>query len=178
MTSRPWIAAVLSCCATPLWADPMTQRGTQELAVHVSPDFEGAVGDMLDLEAAYGYFLRERFVLRGALDYTVLEDVAGEDSDYRSTQIAVSAEYLARRGSARLVPRLGLAIGWRNTHFGDLQEAALTYGPRLGLDYFVADNVAIGLGVSFDFAAADVFVNDFVVEDTDISSKVGLRLFF
>jgi hypothetical protein len=32
--------------------------------------------------------------------------------------------------------------------------------------------------VVYRFGAADVFVNDFVAEDTDLSSGIGLRVLF
>ena len=66
----------------------------------------------------------------------------------------------------------------RTTHFADYRESALTYGIRLGFDYFAADNVAIGLDAGFDLSGAEVFVNDFVPEDSDLSTSIGLRFLF
>jgi hypothetical protein len=54
----------------------------------------------------------------------------------------------------------------------------LVYGPRAGIEYFVADNVALALDITYEFAAADVFVNDFQAEDTDLTPALGLRFFF
>jgi hypothetical protein len=59
----------------------------------VSPDFEGAIGDMLLAQAGYAIFLRDRLAARGTLGYAVLEDVAGEDSDYRMQELGVAVEY-------------------------------------------------------------------------------------
>jgi outer membrane protein W len=157
-------------------AEPMTRKGSQELAVHVSPDFEGAVGDMIFAQAAYGRFVRDRFAARATLLYTVLEDVAGEDSDYRTSEIGLAGEYHFGRG--RFVPYVGLGVGWRSSQFGKVEESSLVYGPRAGIKYFVADNVAVDLEVTYKRAAADVFINDFVAEDNDLTPALGLRWFF
>jgi hypothetical protein len=175
-----WIAVaglVALGCAASASAQPRILKGNQELSVHVSPDFEGAVGDMIDVRAGYGLFVRDRLSLRGTLDYEGLEDVAGEDSDYRSAEIGAAAE-LHFGGAGRWVPYLGAGVGWRRTEFGPLDEAALVYGPRAGVQLFLADHVALDFEVVYRFGAADVFVNDFVAEDTDLSSGIGLRVLF
>jgi hypothetical protein len=159
-------------------AQPMLQKGVRELSVHVSPDFEGAVGDMLNARAGFGLFVRDRLSIRATLDYAVLEDVAGEDSDYRMSRFGFAGEYQLRGGGARLVPYVGLGVGWQSSHFGELEESALIYGPRGGLRYFLADNVSLDLEVTYHWAGADVFINDFVAEDTDVSSAIGLRVSF
>jgi opacity protein-like surface antigen len=168
------IAPLLTAAAG---AQPLLSRGTQALSLHVSPDFEGAVGDMLVLDASYGWFLRDRVALEATLDYTTLEDVAGEDSDYRTSAVGLAAEVHLPLGGS-LVPYAGFGIGWRRSHFGDAEESGLVYGPRAGLEYFLAENVALDLEIAYSMASADVFVNDFAAEDTDITSALGLRVHF
>jgi opacity protein-like surface antigen len=158
-------------------AQPMLQKGVRELSIHVSPDFEGAIGDMLDARAGFALFVRDGLSARAILAYAVLEDVAGEDSDYRMSQLTLAAEQHFRR-EARLVPYLGFGVGWRSSHFADLEESALVYGPRAGLKYFIADNVALDFEVTYELSPSKVFINDFVAEDTDISSGIGLRVLF
>ncbi len=158
-------------------AQPMIQKGVHELSVHVSPDFEGAVGDMLFAQAGYGLFLQDRLAVRGTVDYAVLEDVAGEDSDYRTSEFALGLEYHFDLGG-RLVPYLGAGVGWRSSHFGKFQESALVYGPGAGLKWFLADNVALDLEITYRLGAADVFINDFQPEDSDLSPVIGLRVMF
>jgi opacity protein-like surface antigen len=158
-------------------AQPMIQKGVHELSLHVSPDFEGAVGDMIFAEAGVGLFLWDGFEARGTLSYTILEDVAGEEEDYRTSEFGVAGEaHLAEGG--KLVPYVGAGLGWRSTHFGDFEESGLVYGPRAGLKYFLADNVALDLEVTYKLGAQDVFINDFTPEDTDLSSAIGLRVLF
>lgn len=103
-------AVVVVCWAAGAGAEPMIQRGSQELSLHLSPDIEGAVGDMLDLRAGYAYFVRDRLSARAMVSYQVLEDVAGEDADYRSSEIGLAAEYHFG-GAGRLVPYLGAGGG-------------------------------------------------------------------
>ena len=166
-----------SLLASVAGAQTMVQRGSHELSLHISPDWEGAVGDMIFAQAGYGRFLTNAFAARATLHYALLEDVAGEDEDYRTSEIGVAGELHLHRGS-RLVPYLGLGVGWRSSHFGDVEEAALVYGPRAGIKLFFVDNVALDLEVTYKLGAADVFVNDFVAEDTDVSSAIGLRVLF
>jgi hypothetical protein len=158
-------------------AQAQVQRGSNEISLHVSPDWEGAVGDMIFAQAGYGRFLSDAFAARATLHYALLEDVAGEDEDYRTSEIGVAGELHLNRGG-RLVPYLGLGLGWRSSHFGDVEEAALVYGPRAGVKVFFVDNVALDLEVTYKLGAADVFVNDFVAEDSDVSSAIGLRVLF
>lgn len=172
-----WAGLVGFLFASGAAAQPRIQRGSQELAVHISPDFEGAIGDMIFAQAGYGWFVRDGLAAKATLSYTILEDVAGEDSDYRSSEIGVAAEYhFGREG--RFIPYLGAGLGWRRTHFNRIDESALVYGPRAGLKVFLADNVALDLEVTYKLGAADVFINDFAAEDTDLSSAIGLRFLF
>ena len=158
-------------------AQTKVQRGSNEISLHISPDWEGAVGDMIFAQAGYGRFLSNAFAARATVDYALLEDVAGEDEDYRTSEIGVAGEFHLNRGG-RLVPYLGLGVGWRSSHFGDVEEAALVYGPRAGVKVFFVDNVALDLEVTYKVGAADVFINDFVAEDSDVSSAIGLRVLF
>lgn len=158
-------------------AQPMIQKGANELSVHVSPDFEGAIGDMIFAQAGYGRFLWKGLAARGTFSYALLEDIAGEDEDYRTSELGIAVEYHIDLGG-NLIPYLGAGLGWRSSHFGDFEESALVYGPRAGIKYFLADNVALDLEVTYKIGAADVFINDFTPEDTDLSPAIGLRVLF
>lgn len=156
---------------------PRLERGTRELAVHVSLDFEGAVGDTLAADAGFGWFVRDGLELRGIVSYAVLEDVAARDSDYRTQEVGAVVEYHVGR-QHRAVPYLGVELGWRSTQFDDVQKSGLVYGPKAGLKYFLADNVALDFEITYRLASADLFVNDFVVEDSDLATAIGLRVLF
>ena len=169
-------AAVVALFAAAAHGDPRIGRGHGELSLHVSPDFEGPVGDTIAADAGYGFFVRDRLALRGTVGYAVLEDVGGEDSDYRMRELDVAAEYHFVLGAA--VPYLGAGVGWARSEFGGEAESAFVYGPRGGLKYFLAPNVALDFEVVYKLGSADVFVNDFAREDTDLSTTIGLRVFF
>jgi opacity protein-like surface antigen len=156
---------------------PLLQQGHHELALNVSPDFEGAVGDMLFFEAGYGVFALDNLLVRGTASYTLIEDVAPPASDYRAIEFDLVGEYHIDFGSP-LVPYLGADMGWRRIKFGAIHENGVVFGARGGLKYFLADNVALDFHVVYKGATRDVFINDYESEDTDLSSLLGLRVSF
>ena len=168
------LAGVVSTTAAA--AAPRTERGAKELSVHVSLDFEGAVGDTISADAGWGWFVRDGLALRGIVSYAILEDVAGDESDFRTLELGAAFEHHFRR-DRQLVPYVGVGAGWRKTEFADVSRSGPVYGPRAGLKVFLADNVALDLELVYRFAGDDVFVNDFVVEDTDLASAIGLRVY-
>lgn len=162
--------------ATVAVAQPAAPSGRNELSVHVSPDFEGAIGDMLSLEAGYGRLLNDHLLAQASVRYQVLEDIAGEDEDYRTTQLRTGVEY--RFGDGRVAPYVSIAVGWRSSHFGDLEVSDLIYGPGAGVKWFVADNVALAFDVSYGLSGSKVFINDFRAEDSDLTPSIGFRWYF
>lgn len=179
--SKPAILAITAVAAlfgaAAAVAEPLLGKGTRELSVHVDLDFEGPVGDTIAADAGFGWFVRDGLLLRATASYAILEDVAAEDSDYRTSELGVAAEFHFLR-ERRFVPYFGLGAGWRSTEFADVTRRGLTYGPRAGLKLFVADNVALDFEVVYRAGGDDVFVNDFVVENTDLSTAIGLRVCF
>ena len=158
-------------------ADPALLRGTKDLSLLGSPDFTAPTGDTLNLDIGFGYFVRDNFNLRGTLQHDVQEDIAPGDADYRATEFNLIGEYHFNLGWST-VPYVGLDLGWRRSKFGTIREDALIYGPRIGIKYFLADNVAIDLSLSYKFAGNDVFVSDFEIENKKISFGFGLRYMF
>jgi hypothetical protein len=71
--------------------EPMLGRGTSDLSLEVSPDFEGVTGDTLSFTVGYGYFLWDRLELRLAADYATIEDVAPGEQDYRAREVDLGA---------------------------------------------------------------------------------------
>lgn len=177
---RSWIAAaglISISLGTDACAEPTLRAGARELSGHISPDFEGAIGDMIFVQAGYGWFVRDALELRGVLSYTLLEDVSGEDTDYKMKSLDAIGEYHFDFGS-RFVPYAGLGIGWAKSLFANVEESALTYSPRAGVKCFLADKVALDFEVAYRLASADVFVNDFTAEDSDLSLALGFRVLF
>jgi opacity protein-like surface antigen len=172
------LAAVLCASIAPaVIGQPMLDRGVQELALHISPDFESAIGDSLFAEAGYGLFVRDRIEGRVTFSYRVMEDIAQEDPDYRMWEANLAGEYHFNFGS-RFVPYAGGGVGWTRSVFNRLDESGFTYGPRGGVKYFIADNVCLSADAAFKLSSADVFINDFEAESTDLTASIGLRVLF
>lgn len=100
-------------------AQPMIRKGDQKLALHISPDFESAIGDNLFEELGYDWYFRDRLAVRAALSYQVMEDIAAEDSDCRMSSLDLIGEYQFPI-TARFVPFGGLSAGFTRSHFGDV----------------------------------------------------------
>jgi opacity protein-like surface antigen len=169
------VAAPLACLITgaPI-AEPKLDQGVRELSLHISPDFESAIGDTIVARVGYGVFVRDRVSLRGTIQYMLMEDIAGNDADFRTLEYTLLGEYHFKT-PRRVVPYLGAGIGWTSSEFGLLDESAFVYGPRAGVKYFMADNAALDLEVAYRFATADVFISDFVAEDADLTVGIGMR---
>lgn len=156
---------------------PMLDEGTRELSIHFSPDIEGAIGDTIFLEAGYGHFFADRFAVRGTVYRVVMEDIAGNDSDYRALELDIVAEYYFDTDGS-FVPYVGATLGWRRSIFNVLDESGAVYGGRFGFKYFLADNVALDYVITYTLAGNDVYINDFIAEDHDLSSLFGIHVMF
>lgn len=122
-------------------------------------------------------FLRDGLRVGGGVSYALLEDVAPPESDYRTREFDLMIDYSIDT-TATVVPHLGLEAGWRITEFGAFEETGFVYGPRGGASFFLADNVSLDFTLTYKWGTKDVFVNDFKMEDTDLSSTLGLQVMF
>jgi hypothetical protein len=150
-------------------------EGRHELSLYFSPDFEGPIGDTTILEGGYGVFVTDSVLVRGVVEYGLLEDVVGADDDYRTQAYGVGAEYHFRT-EGTVVPYVGLDLGYRRTNAGGTVESGLAYGPRLGTKFLLNDNVFLDFTLTYQLSSADVFLNDFELEDTDFAASLGLRV--
>jgi hypothetical protein len=82
------------------------------------------------------------------------------------------AEYNHALGET-LVPYVGVEAGYRSLTYLDVEESAFVYGARGGLKVFIADNVAVEIAAAYKLAGSEVYVNDFVLEDSDLTYGVG-----
>ena len=158
-------------------ADPTLQKGTKDLSLVGSPDFTGPSGDTLSLDIGFGLFVRDNFIVRGTLSHAVQEDIAPGNADYRATEYNLVGEYHFDFGWST-VPYIGADLGWRRSKFGSIREDGFIYGPRLGIKYFLDDNIAIDVSISYKFSGNDVFVSDCEIENKKILFGFGLRYMF
>jgi hypothetical protein len=175
--SRVTLFITLLFFLPPLFAQPQEFTGKNELSLHGGFDFQGPNGDNIDLEIAYGWFLRDDLLVGGEFQWALLEDIAPGENDYRSQQASLFAEKLFI-GDSDLVPYIGAEIGFRNSKFDDLDESGLVFGARVGARYFLTESVAIDGSLRWLLADKDVFIVDFEAEDHYVYPSFGIKAVF
>ncbi len=158
-------------------AEPALQIGSKDLSLFASPDFTAPTGDTLGLNIGLGMFIADNLNLRATLAHDVQEDIAPGGADYRATDYNLGVEYNFDFGGS-IIPYVGADLGWRRSKFGSIRDDGVIYGPRVGVKYFLADNVAIDTSLSYRFSGADVYISDFEFESHKILFGVGLRIMF
>ena len=158
-------------------ADPLLQKGTKDLALAGSPDFTAPSGDTVSLDFGLGLFIRDNLSLRVTLLHEIQEDIAPGNADYRATEYNLVSEYHFDPGWL-FIPYVGVELGWRRSKFGSIRDSGAIYGPRAGIKYFLADNVAIDVVISYKTSTDDVYISDFKSENNKIAFGFGLRIMF
>ncbi len=79
------------------------------------------------MQAGYGMFFWDRIEARATFSYTLLEDVAGADSDYKASELDLVGEYHIDLGGA-LVPYVGAGLGWSKSEFNTLDDPPSSTG--------------------------------------------------
>jgi hypothetical protein len=156
---------------------PMLGRGTKELALSGTFDFQHEGDPLLDLRGTYGYFLQNNLEVGG------FAEIAGDFDQTFRYELGGFAELHFPRWAflqGKTVPYLGadLALSFVDTDIGD-DNAALTFRPRVGLKWFIRDYFAIDTSLFFALATDDLFpnkTND--LDPYDIGMRLGIRVFF
>lgn len=161
----------------PIAEESFLRKGRHELSLHVAPDFEGPVGDTLFFEVGYGQFVNDALLVRANLSFALLEDVIPPGDDYRTRALSLGADYHFRTDNT-VVPYVGVDLGWRRTQGSSTDESGLVYGPRVGAKFFVTESAAIDLHVAYEISTDEVFIDDFQLDDTDLTTAIGLRLYW
>jgi opacity protein-like surface antigen len=157
------------------------KKGSKDLSLFASPDFTAPTGDTLGLNIGLGMFIADNLSLRATLTHDVQEDIAPGGADYRATDYNLGVEYHFDLGfdlGGSIIPYVGADLGWRRSKFGSIRDDGVIYGPRVGVKYFLADNVAIDASLSYRFSGADVYISDFEFESHKILFGIGLRIMF
>lgn len=168
---------ILVMSISTVFAQPPQLAGKNELSLHAWLDFQGPNGDNTDLLAGYGWYLDDNLKLGAEYQWSLIEDIAPGEQDYRSQQGSLVAEWLFT-GQSDWVPYVGGIVGFRNTKFEDLDESSLVYGGRLGLRYFISESVSIDTSVNMLLSDKNVFIVDFEAEDQYVYPLVGLKAVF
>jgi hypothetical protein len=130
-----------------------------------------------DIQLGYGWYIDDRTLIGGEYRWTLIEDIAPGEKDFRAQQASFVAERLFI-GNSGLIPYVGGEIGFRNSKFEDLDESGLVYGGRLGARYFLTESAAIDASVNLLLSDKKVFIVDFEAEDQYIYPTVGLQAIF
>ena len=157
-------------------AETPALAGKDELVLQGWLDYQGPNGDNIDLLAGYGWFVDANLRLGGEFQWSLIEDIAPGEQDYRSQQVLLSADWLFSGGN--LVPYVGLLGGYRNSKYEDLDEAGMVYGGRIGLRYFLNDSVSVNAAIGMLFGDKEVFIVDFEADDRYVYPSIGLSAVF
>jgi hypothetical protein len=180
---REWLFAVLTLVlgvAHPSLAqEPMLQRGTKELALSGTFDFQHEGDALIDLRGSYGLFPSDFFEVGG------FAQIAGDFDDTFRYELGGFAEYhfitWAFLRAPRAVPYLGadLSLSFVDSDITE-DNAALLFRPRVGVKWFLRDYFAIDTSFFFALATDDLFPNNDAndLDPYDLGLRLGLRIYF
>jgi hypothetical protein len=145
-------------------------QGTQEVVVEGLFDGSTAAGDQSALQGRYGQFIIDNVEAGVA--------AAFNDNDLGTVyDIGVFGEYNVDLGT-ELVPFFGAEVSYR---YLDLEEIdtddSIVLTISAGAKYFLAENVAIRVGLNASLASEDVYANDEDVEDNDFNLSIGMAYY-
>jgi hypothetical protein len=156
---------------------PLLQRGTKELALSGTFDFQNEGDALIDITGRYGYFLQNNLEVGG------FAELAGDFDQTFRYGLGAFAElhfpYWAFM-QGRTVPYLGadLGLSFIDTDIGS-DNAALIFRPRAGLKWFIRDYFAIDTSFFFALATDDLFPNQTNdLDPYDIGMRFGIRVNF
>ncbi len=185
---RKYVVMVMVMAMTvAAYGQPLIQEGVRELIVSGGWDPEGVTGQEMDLEIGYGVFVTDAIELGGIVSYASVEDAGTtltggvlQSYDEETWEFSGLLDYhfdIRFEIATMTVPYVGLRVGYVK-YEAAADEDAIVYGPRAGVKHFVTDNIAVDVGLSYMFATEDIFVNEGIAEDTDLSLDFGIRVLF
>ncbi|HSX77604.1 MAG TPA: hypothetical protein VLQ80_03385 [Candidatus Saccharimonadia bacterium] len=173
-----WVMAMGLCWAgSPMAQGPLLQRGTKELGVAGTLDFQQESRVVLDIAGRYGYFPQQNLEVGG------FAEVASNFNEFSRYGLGGFAELhvpdlaiLQGQG----IPYVGADLGLEfvDTSLGE-DNAALLFRPRVGLKWFIRDYVAIDTNLFVAVATDDLFPNRRNhLDPYDVGIRLGLRIYF
>ena len=158
---------------------PNLNTGTKSLRVNGSYDANHALDYEFTLEAGFGYFFWDNIELSilGGVQSNKLID---------TYELGAVGEYNLNFGSA-WVPYFQVGVLWAAAEVdddvyndsGDLDETAWIGRFGGGIKYFFRDDIAVSLGINYDIASEDLYMDDKGnVDDYNWTALLGLRFYF
>ena len=156
---------------------PLLQRGTKELGLSGTLDFQQESRAVLDINGRFGYFPQNNLEIGG------FAEVASNFNEFSRYGLGGFAELhvpdlAILQGQA--VPYVGadLGLAFVDTSLGE-DNAALIFRPRIGLKWFIRDYFAIDTSVFVAVATDDIFPNKrHDLDPYDVGIQLGLRIYF
>ena len=165
------------------FAQPPELEGKNQLSLHGGLDYQGPSGDNINIQAGYGWFLSDDILLGGEIQWSLVEDIAPGDNDYRSQQYSLFVEKLFI-GDGNLVPYVGAEMGFLNTKYNDSSEvnevddSALVYGARGGVKFFLTESVSIDGSLVWLMSSDEIFIVDAEMDDQYLYPSIGINAIF
>lgn len=147
-------------------------KGTSELGLSGTFDFETESGMRMQGSLFYGYFIRDALQIGGMVDFQ-------KDDDFTAWSLGPRVEYNADIG-VEMVPfaaaSLRIATVDGPSEYGD--KTALVLGGEAGLKFFLNEYFAISGALKLDLATDDLYPNDDDFDQHDVRFELGVRTFF
>jgi len=171
------IAVVLCWAGSTMAQGLLLQRGTKELGLSGTLDFQQESRAVLDINGRFGYFPRNNLEIGG------FAEVASNFNEFSRYGLGGFAELhvpdlAILKGQA--IPYVGADLGLEfvDTSLGD-DNAALIFRPRIGLKWFIRDYFAIDTNLFVAVATDDLFPNrKNHLDPYDVGIRLGLRIYF
>lgn len=147
------------------------KQGTKEIVLEGLFDPDTQFDQQIDVGVKLGQFIQDNVevgVLAAYSDNDVLEEMG----------LGAFAEYNFDQGT-EIVPFVGVAVAWANVDADDIEsEDAATASGSVGVKYFLAENVAASLDLTYTQASEDIYSEDGGdLEDKDMTVNLGMRFY-
>ena len=177
---------LMSVSATSLYAQdngqPLLKQGNKELALSGTIEFPEIDQLDFDIDASYGYFLRDGWEI-GAR--AVGSDLGGIER----FNFSAFTEYNFNR-STNIVPYIGTSFGVATVSFDGLKnidtsttlsprdDKSTVFGVQAGVKWFIRPYMAISTSIGFDVSPDEIYLADDALVDNLTRFRLGLRYYF
>lgn len=173
------VVVLFSCSAANANSEAYLNAGTQEVNVQGLIDFDAEDSYSVDLNAKYGYFVKDNWEL-GA---NIVTDLS---KNYKSGGVGLFTEYNFTNTS-NLVPYVGLATELiradynsedNNLDTESFNATAVNFKTSLGLKYFISSNVAISAEVNYNISTDHLKVSGGDAKESFTKFLIGTSFYF
>ena len=176
---KPLLAAlpVVACCS--IYAGDYLQQGTQEFGLQGMVDFDHKDDYLVNLNTSYGYFIKKDWEIGGVLDVNatgVVKNFAfGGFTEYNFSNESNWTPYIgvaAQVATLKLDDELKLEVEGKDV-------TAFQFTGKLGIKYFINQNVAVSVEVNHAMATDDVnFQGEGGVKKSLTRLLLGTRFYY